>query len=107
MDLMHNIIARAKANKQRIVLPEGTEVRTLKAADRLLADGIAEIILIGNKQEIELLAENFGLDHIHLATIVDPLDNEKKEVYANLLCELRKKKGMRSEERRVGKECRL
>ena len=98
MDLMHNIIARAKANKQRIVLPEGTEVRTLKAADRLLADGIAEIILIGNKQEIELLAENFGLDHIHLATIVDPLDNEKKEVYANLLCELRKKKGMTIEQ---------
>ena len=42
MDLMQDIIARAKADKQRIVLPEGTEERTLKAADRLLADGVAD-----------------------------------------------------------------
>ena len=48
MDLMQEIIARAKANKQRIVLPEGTEERTLKAADRLVADEVADIILIGN-----------------------------------------------------------
>ena len=44
MDLMQDIIARAKADKQRIVLPEGTEERTLKAADQLLADGVADII---------------------------------------------------------------
>lgn len=43
MDLMQEIIARAKANKQRIVLPEGTEERTLKAADRLVADEVADI----------------------------------------------------------------
>lgn len=49
MDLMQEIIARAKANKQRIVLPEGTEERTLKAADRLVADEVADIILIGKK----------------------------------------------------------
>jgi len=48
MDLMQGIIARAKANKQRIVLPEGTEERTIKAADRLIADGVADVILIGN-----------------------------------------------------------
>ena len=53
MDLMQDIIARAKADKQRIVLPEGTEERTLKAADRLLADGVADIILIGNPAEIK------------------------------------------------------
>ena len=51
MDLMQDIIARAKADKQRIVLPEGTEERTLKAADQLLADGVADIILIGNPAE--------------------------------------------------------
>ena len=101
MDLMHNIILRAQANKQRIVLPEGTEVRTLKAADQLLADGIAEIILIGNKQEIELLADSFGLEHINNATIVDPKEHEKKDVYANLLFELRKKKGMTIEQATV------
>ena len=57
MYLMQDIIARAKADKQRIVLPEGTEERTLKAADRLLADGVADIILIGNPAEIKELAD--------------------------------------------------
>ena len=72
MDLMQDIIARAKADKQRIVLPEGTEERTLKAADRLLADGVADIILIGNPAEIKELAAGFGLNHIGEATLVDP-----------------------------------
>ena len=48
MDLVQQIIARAKSDKQRIVLPEATEERTLKAADMALADEIADIILIGN-----------------------------------------------------------
>ncbi|MCC8171042.1 MAG: phosphate acetyltransferase [Parabacteroides sp.] len=98
MDLMHDIIARAKANKQRIVLPEGTEERTLRAADRLLADGVADIILIGNPVEINELATTFGLNHIGKATLVDPKNNEKKAVYADLLFELRKKKGMTPEQ---------
>lgn len=95
---MHDIIARAKANKQRIVLPEGTEERTLRAADRLLADGVADIILIGNPEEIKELAARFGLNHIGEATLIDPKNNEKKAVYANLLFELRKKKGMTPDE---------
>ena len=64
MDLMQEIIARAKANKQRIVLPEGTEERTLKAADRLVADEVADIILIGNPAEINSLAAQYELNHI-------------------------------------------
>lgn len=72
MDLMQEIIARAKANKQRIVLPEGTEERTLKAADRLVADAVAEIILIGDPNEINRLATAYGLTHISQTTIVDP-----------------------------------
>ena len=56
MDLLSQIIARAKSNKQRIVLPEGTEERTLKAADRLLADEVADLILIGNPEKINGLA---------------------------------------------------
>lgn len=95
---MHDIIARAKANKQRIVLPEGTEERTLKAADRLLADGVADIILIGNPAEINESAARLGLNHIGEATLADPKNNEKKAVYANLLFELRKKKGMTLEQ---------
>ena len=100
MDLISEIIARAKANKQRIVLPEGTEERTLKAADQLLADEVAELILIGNPSEIKELVDKFGLTNIGKATIIDPENHPKKEEYAELLCELRKKKGMTIEEAR-------
>ncbi len=97
MNLMNQIVERAKANKQRIVLPEGTEERTLQAADRLLGEGVAEIILIGNPAEIDTLAEKHGLKNIDKATIIDPMNNPKQEVYANLLFELRKAKGMTME----------
>ena len=54
MDLISQIVERAKANKQRIVLPEGTEERTLKAANQILTDGVADLILLGNPDEIML-----------------------------------------------------
>lgn len=98
MDLMNQIIARAKGNKQRIVLAEGTEERTMRAADKLIADGVADIILIGNPAEITAFAEANGLTHLPNATIVDPINNEKKETYANILFELRKSKGMTIEQ---------
>ena len=101
MSLMNQIVERAKANKQRIVLPEGTEERTLKAANQLLADEVAELILIGNPDEIMGLANQWGLEHIGKATIINPADHPKKEEYAQLLCELRKKKGMTIEEARA------
>ena len=88
MELMNQIIARAKADMQRIVLPEGTEERTLKAADKLIADKVAHITLIGNPADIMALAEKHGLQNIGNAIIVD----------ANLLFELRKKKGMTEEQ---------
>ena len=101
MDLMQEIIARAKANKQRIVLPEGTEERTLKAADRLVADEVADIILIGNPAEINSLAAQYGLNHIGQTTIIDPKNHEKKAAYADLLFQLRQKKGMTPEKAAV------
>lgn len=100
MDLISSIIERAKADKQRIVLPEGTEERTLTAADCALADGIADLIIIGNPEEIHALADKLGLKNIDKATIIDPENHPKKEEYAELLCELRKKKGMTIEEAR-------
>jgi phosphate acetyltransferase len=100
MDLLNQIVAHAKSNKQRIVLPEATEERTLKAADRVLADDVADLILIGNSDEIHALAGQYGLKHIGKATIVDPENNPKSEAYAQLLAELRKKKGMTIEEAR-------
>ena len=100
MDLISQIVERAKANKQRIVLPEGTEERTLKAANQILTDGVADLILLGNPDEIMGLAKEWGLGNINKATIIDPENHEKKEEYAQLLCELRKKKGMTIEEAR-------
>ncbi len=98
MDLLKQIIERAKANKQRIVLPEGTEERTIKAADQLIADGVADIILVGDKEEIKSLTSKLGLNNINKATILDPKDYDKKETYTNLLFDLRKAKGMTLEQ---------
>ena len=100
MDLLQQIVARAKADKQRIVLPEAEEERTLKAADKVLADDIADIILIGNPANIKNLAAQWGLNNIDKATIVDPENNPKAEEYAEKLAELRKKKGMTVEQAR-------
>ena len=100
MALIDQIIARAKSNKQRIVLPESLEERTLTAADRALADEIADIILIGNPDEIFALASKLGLTHIGKATIIDPATSEKTEEYAQLLFQLRQKKGMTIEKAR-------
>ena len=94
MDLLSQIVARAKSNKQRIVLPEALEERTLRAADKALADDIADIILIGNPAEIDKLAKEWGLNHVNKATIIDPENNPKAEEYAQKLEELRRKKGM-------------
>lgn len=100
MNLLEHIVARAKSNKQRIVLPEATEERTLKAADRVLADELADLILIGNPDELKTLAAKWDLHNIDKATVVDPLNNPKAEEYAELLAELRKKKGMTIEQAR-------
>lgn len=100
MDLIEQLIARAKANKQRIVLPEGTEERTLKAANQILTDEVADLILLGNVDEINDLAKQWGLGNIGKATIIDPATSPKAEEYAQLLAELRKKKGMTIEEAR-------
>ncbi|MFA6871295.1 MAG: phosphate acetyltransferase [Bacteroidaceae bacterium] len=100
MDLINQIVERVKRNRQRIVLPEGTEERTLIAADRVLAEGVATIILLGNPQEIKEVAQRLSLSHIDQATIIDPNNHPKKESYAQLLCELRKKKGMTMEQAR-------
>ncbi|MCR4852626.1 MAG: phosphate acetyltransferase [Prevotella sp.] len=100
MDLIQQIIARAKSNKQRIVLPEAEEERTLTAADRVLAEDMADIILIGDPAKVKALAEEKGLKNIGKAKLIDPLNCEKSEEYAQLLAELRKKKGMTIEQAR-------
>ena len=76
MGLIEQIIARAKSNKQRIVLPEAEEERTLCAADRVLAEDIADLILIGNPDMVHALAAEKGLKNIDKATLIDPLNCE-------------------------------
>ena len=60
MSLINEIVKRAQDNRQRIVLPEGTEERTLKAANQLITDGVADLILLGNPSEIKSLAKEIG-----------------------------------------------
>lgn len=98
MKLLEEIKKRAQANIQRIVLPEGTELRTLEAANSVIRDKVAKIILIGNPAEIHRLAEEKGFAYIKEAEIVDPENNPNLEKYAALLAELRKSKGMTIEE---------
>lgn len=98
MTLLEQIRTKAKNANKRIVLAEGTEERTLKAADIILQEGIAQLILLGNENEINGLAAQWGLKNINKATIIDPVSNPKKEYYAQMLCEIRKKKGMQMDE---------
>ncbi len=98
MKLLQEIKERAQSNPQRIVLPEGDEPRTLEAANTVIKDKVAEIILLGNPEKIMALAAEKGFDYIKQATIIDPDNNPELEKYATMLCEIRKKKGMTIEE---------
>ena len=98
MDILNSMCARAKKNPQRIVLPEGDEPRTLEAANIILEQGLAKLILIGNPETIRRMAAEKGYTHIDQATIFDPQTEPKMADYANLLFELRKAKGMTEEE---------
>ena len=101
MALFDRLTKRARENRQRIVLPEGTEPRTLKAADQILAEGLADIILIGSEVEIKRMSAELNLANIAKATIVDPCDEAVIDRYAPLLLELRRSKGMTETESRL------
>jgi len=98
MELIDQIKLNARKHNKRIVLPEGTEERTIQAADIAIEEGLAQIILIGNPSEINALAVKKGLKNIIRAKIVDPRSHEKKDHYIDLMVELRKHKGLTREE---------
>lgn len=100
MTLFERLTKTAKENKQRIILAEGLEPRTLKAADRLIAEGICHITLIGNPDEIKTMAAELGLTHINEADFINPKDTTFTEKYAQLFYELRKAKGVTIEDAR-------
>ncbi|SMO85826.1 phosphate acetyltransferase [Saccharicrinis carchari] len=98
MEFINKLKAKARVDIKRIVLPEGLEERTLKAADTILAEGFAQIILIGEPGAIARKAKRLELSHINKATIVDPAHHDKKETYISLLLQLRKSKGLTREQ---------
>jgi phosphate acetyltransferase len=98
MDLLDGIKLKAKTHKKRIVLPEGLEERTLKAADEIIQEGIAQIILLGDPEAISAEAEKLNLNHIPRAKIINPAVHEQKDQYVELMVELRKHKGLTREE---------
>ena len=97
MGFIDTIMERAKQDKKTIVLPETNDIRTLEAASKILKDDIANLILVGNPAEVK---EKAGQLDISKATIVDPATFDKMDNYVDTLVELRKKKGMTSEQAR-------
>ncbi|MEI6576977.1 MAG: phosphate acetyltransferase [Bacteroidota bacterium] len=98
MSLMGRIRANAKKLNKRIVLAEGTEERTLKAADFILKEEIANITLIGKPEQIQQLALDHTLNHLGEARVIDPSNYPEREEYSQLLFEIRKAKGMTKDE---------
>ena len=96
MGFIDTIKARAKADKKTIVLPETEDMRTLEATDKILKEGVAKIILIGNEEEINKKAAEGGFD-ISGAQIVDPEKSDRTQAYIDKFVELRAKKGMTPE----------
>ena len=88
---------RARANVKTIVLPETEDMRTLDATEKILKEGIAKVVLVGNEETVKKSAAEGGFD-ISGAEIVDPATSEKTQGYIDKLVELRQKKGMTPEQ---------
>ena len=97
MGFIDEIKARARADKKTIVLPETEDVRTYQAAEAVLREGTANLILIGSREEIEKNGAGFDIAG---ASVVDPVTDESTETYIAKLVELRQKKGMTEEQAR-------
>ena len=97
MAFIDEIKAKAKANKKVIVLPESEDERTYRAAAAVLAEDIANIVIIGNVDDVNGKAAQYGVD-ISKATVIDPATSDKLPAYIDKLVELRQKKGMTPEQ---------
>jgi phosphate acetyltransferase len=100
MDLLDRIKYKARQHDQLIVLPEGTEERTLRAADIILGVGIARIILLGHPESILKSAGKLGLRNIEKAKMIDPANHPDKEKYIDMMVDLRKHKGLNIDDAR-------
>lgn len=93
MSFIENMKNKAKANIKTIALPEATDLRVLNAAQTILKEGFANIVLLGNEEEITSIAKDNNID-ISLAMIINPITSEKYESYVEGFYELRKLKGI-------------
>lgn len=93
MSFIENVKSKVKNDIKTIILPESNDIRVLKATQQILKEEFADIILIGNREQINKLAKENNLD-ISKAKIVDPKTSNKFSSYANSFYELRKAKGM-------------
>jgi phosphate acetyltransferase len=97
MELLDQIKESARQLQNRIVLPEGSELRTLKATEIVLKSQLARVILLGNPEQIKEIANKEGIN-ITGAAIVNPSDDVRRSHYADLMVEIRKNKGLTKEE---------
>lgn len=95
MNFIDKIKERAKKDKKTIVLPESMDVRTMEAAEKILKEGIADLIIVGTDEEVANNSK--GLD-ISGATIINPFTSDITEELINGLVEVRKNKGMTYDE---------
>ena len=97
MNFIDSIKERAKKDIKTIVLPETEDIRVLRAAEKVIKEGFANIVLIGNEEETLKLAKenNINLEGIR---IIEPSKSEKYDEYVNTFYELRKKKGIKIEQ---------
>lgn len=96
MTFIDRVKQRAKEEIKTIVLPEANDIRVLQAAEQILKEEFAKIVLIGNEDEIQKIANENNIN-ISKAKIVNPITSTKHAEYVNLLYELRKEKGMTKE----------
>ncbi|MFJ6902272.1 phosphate acetyltransferase [Streptomyces hokutonensis] len=89
----HTLLERARSDKRRIVLPEGTEPRVLHAAEVLLRRGVCELTLLGPEDQIRKRAADLGID-LSAAQLIDPGTSELRDRFAEKYAELRAHKGM-------------
>lgn len=93
MNLLEKIKGNAKRLQNHIVLPEGSEIRTLRATEVILREKIAQITLLGNRSNIEAIAARESIS-ISGARIVEPATDNNRQKYAEIMVELRKNKGL-------------
>ena len=97
MSIAEKVMEKARQNVKRVVLPEGDEPRTVQAAAILRREGLAEPVLLGDKEKIRAVAREKGAD-IDGIELIDPAASEKTAAYAEALYELRRAKGLTREQ---------